>query len=128
MKARKEYLCELCYLAIKKGDQYQWTADFDDIMVDKNGNSKVIPGRSFSRLHSLCMDLIADGEEVPNDLGEARDDILGEIYGYEEVKVLTLQEVLKLPENPKTERDGEWYLESFVPWREFIQQRIKDVE
>ena len=73
MKARKDKgKCEACGLPIWKGDEYIDVADEDDWMETKHGK-RVIPGRSFFRLHGVCADLVSDDRvEVP---AEPRDEL-----------------------------------------------------
>ena len=66
MKARKDKgKCEACGLPIWKGDEYIDVADEDDWMETKRGK-RVIPGRSFFRLHVVCADMVSDDRvEIP---------------------------------------------------------------
>ena len=66
MKARKDKgKCEACGLPIWKGDEYIDVADEDDWMETKHGK-RVIPGRSFFRLHVVCADMVSDDQvEIP---------------------------------------------------------------
>ena len=68
MKARKDKgKCEACGLPIWKGDEYIDVADEDDWMETKRGK-RVVPGRSFFRLHGVCADLVSDDRvEIPAD-------------------------------------------------------------
>ena len=66
MKARKDKgKCGACGLPIWKGDEYINVADEDDWMETKRGK-RVIPGRSFFRLHVVCADMVSDDRvEIP---------------------------------------------------------------
>ena len=66
MKARNDKgKCEACGLPIWKGDEYIDVADEDDWMETKRGK-RVIPGRSFFRLHVVCADMVSDDRvEIP---------------------------------------------------------------
>ena len=81
MKARKDKgKCEACGLPIWKGDEYINVADEDDWMETKRGK-RVIPGRSFFRLHGVCADMVSDDrDEMPAEPSDELEEIIISVW------------------------------------------------
>lgn len=81
MKARKDKgKCEACGLPIWKGDEYIDVADEDDWMETKRGK-RVIPCRSFFRLHSVCADMVSDDrDEMPAEPSDELEEIIISVW------------------------------------------------
>lgn len=81
MKARKDKgKCEACGLPIWKGDEYIDVADEDDWMETKRGK-RVIPCRSFFRLHSVCADMVSDDrDEMPAEPSDELEEIITSVW------------------------------------------------
>ncbi len=124
IRARKNLgECEACGLDIVKGDEYVICADDEDIMITKRG-MKVIPGRDFFRLHSVCSDVIQDNGEVPIDAKEALEETIGDVWEVT-LKGKTWADVITIiPEMRDIDKEFKKVIEK---WQKFYSERTREV-
>ena len=124
IRARKNLgKCEACGLDIVKGDEYDNYADVEDLMETKRG-VKVIPGRDFIRLHSVCADVIQDGGEVPIDPKEALEETIGYVWGVT-LKGKTWTDVIMII--PKMRDVNKEFKKVIEKWQKFYLERTRAV-
>ena len=118
-KARKEYMCEMCELPIRIGDDYTYVSDEENFM-ERKGNYVLKPGVDFSRLHDICLELISDGWGVSPDFTDARNEAIMSVYDlpYPEPK-----DILSVLKGEPPEIEDKQFAESFFHWRKFYLSR-----
>jgi hypothetical protein len=116
LKARKEYVCDMCGFSIRKGENYRQIADEND-WLDTSKGMMLRPMANFKRIHDVCLDLIADGWEVPDDLVYVMIENIKEAYGIRDLNFKYWKKIIL--EGPLEGSDYD-----FLKWRDYQLLRI----